>query len=280
MAQQKQRAALLTKHHKLALIAPALAPLGFEVQLTEAFDTDQLGTFSGEVARTQSPVDCVKTKAKLASELTALPYGLGSEGSFGGGPLPGLMNWDEELLCLYNHSSSQFIIARASGPVPLSEIETDQLELIKQHIAKHDAAQGWILCSPFGLSKQWVKGLTGFEQVCQALTEAKLLSSESTLAVPIRLSPDLRAHYCPSRRCYIEQAAAELAKRLQALCPVCAAADFWPDAFETGLPCSACTYPTQRVNYLIKHCKCCGHTEREAAADSFADPADCPLCNP
>lgn len=276
MKAKEQRAALLTKHQKLALIAPALAQVGLKLQLTEAFDTDALGSFSGETARTQSPLDCAKTKAKLACEATGLAIGIGSEGSFGGGPAPGLLNWDDEVLCLFYQDKQQFIMAYASGPVPLSDLKTDQLALIRAHLEQHDAAQGWLLSYSTGL----LKGLLGFDAIFQAVQHADLLSTSGQLTEVIRISPDLRAHLCPARQRYIQQAAAQLADRLLALCPVCQAADFWRKAHEPGLPCSACTYPTQRVKYYIKKCDCCGHTEHEPPAEPYAEPAYCPLCNP
>lgn len=276
MKPAEHRAALLTKHQKLALIAPALAQVGINVELTEAFDTDALGTFSGETPRTQSPLDCAKTKAKLACEATGLAIGIGSEGSFGGGPAPGLLNWDDEVLCLFNKDKQQFIMAYASGPVPLSDLETDQLALIRSHLEQHDAAQGWILSCSTGL----IKALQGFEALHRALQHANLLSTSLQLTEVIRISPDLRAHFCPARQHYIQKAAVQLAERLRALCPVCQAADFWRKAHELGLPCSACTYPTQRVKYYIKRCDCCGHTEHEPPAEPYAETAYCPLCNP
>ncbi|WP_333606893.1 hypothetical protein [Arsukibacterium sp.] len=63
-AKPLQYAAFLTKHHKVPLVAPALAEVGIMVQLTDLFDTDSLGSFSGEIPRTLSPLACVKTKAK------------------------------------------------------------------------------------------------------------------------------------------------------------------------------------------------------------------------
>jgi hypothetical protein len=276
MTTTEQQAALLTKHQKLTLIAPALAQVGIIVELTEAYDTDQLGTFSAEIPRTQSPLDCAKTKAKLACEATGLAMGIGSEGSFGGGPAPGLLNWDDELLCLFDRRKGQFIIAYASGPVPLSDLETDQIDRIRQHLEQHDATQGWILRYGSGLTK----GLIGFDAFYGALQQANLISHSAQLQEVVRVSPDLRAHLCPARQRYIQQAAAQLADRLQAFCPVCQAADFWRKERETGLPCSACSYPTQRVKYYIKRCDCCGHTEQEAATEALADPTYCPLCNP
>lgn len=270
------QAALLTKHHKLPLIAPALAELGITIALAEGFDTDSLGTFSGEVPRQLSPLDCVKTKARLAAELAALPLGIGSEGSFGGGPLPGLLNWDDELLCLYNAASGQFIIAHAAGAVPLSTIETQQLSQIRAHMEQQDPKQGWI-CSD---DKRVLKGLVGFDAVRTALQQAGLLLSDSEISHNIRLSPDLRAHLCPSRQRIIQQAAMQLASRLQSSCPKCHAPDFWRSGADKGLPCSVCHYPTHKVKGYNKKCSCCDYSLYEAAEQTHADPADCPLCNP
>lgn len=268
-------AALLTKHHKLALIAPALATAGIQVRSTDAFDTDTLGSFSGETPRLQTPLECARTKARLAAELTGLPIGIGSEGSFGGGPYAGLVNWDDELLLLLDTRTGQEIIAFAAGPVPLARLQTDQLAAIAQHLQQHDAAQAWICRYAAGVSK----GLLGFDQISQALVAAGLLHGQQ-LTETISLQPDLRAHFCPARQQYIEQAAAQLAERWLSLCPSCDKPDFWRKAVETGLPCEVCHFPTGRIKSYTKKCDCCGYMEQEPSRVKFADQGHCPLCNP
>lgn len=108
--------ALLTRHRKAAQVAPALAPLGLQVIETTAFDTNQLGSFSGEIARQQSARDCAREKARRACALTGLRLGIGSEGSFGGGPFPGLLNWDHELLLLHDAQTGR--TSPRSRPAP------------------------------------------------------------------------------------------------------------------------------------------------------------------
>jgi len=269
-------AALLTKHHKLALIEPVLAAIGIRVIDTDAFDTDTLGSFSGETPRRQTPLECARTKAQLAAELTGLPIGIGSEGSFGGGPYAGLVNWDDELLLLLDTRTGQEIVAVASGPVPLASLETESLAAIARHLQQHDAAQGWICSFSQGLAK----GLVGLEQVQAALTAAGLLTDAATLSEKIKLQPDLRAHLCPARQQYIQQAAQQLAARWQSLCPSCQQPDFWRKAVETGLPCEVCRYPTDRIKSYIKKCDGCGYIEREPSRVEFAEQGHCPLCNP
>jgi hypothetical protein len=284
LKQQQIQAALLTKHHKLALISPALSAVGIQVIATDAFDTDTLGSFSGETPRRQTPQECARTKAKLAAELTGLLIGIGSEGSFGGGPYAGLVNWDDELLLLLDTRTGQEMMAFASGPVPLASLETDQLAAIAQHLQQHDAAQGWI-CSygeadGQGRVKGMVKGLVGFEEVKSALSAAGLLLDAETLSETIKLQPDLRAHLCPARQSFIQQAAQQLAERWVSLCPSCHQPNFWRKAVETGLPCEVCHYPTGRIKSYTKKCDCCGYIEQEPSSVEFADQGHCPLCNP
>jgi len=272
--------ALLTRHDKAAAIAPALAELGLEVLSTDAFDTDSLGTFSGEVPRRLSPLDCARQKAKLACELTGLEIGLGSEGSFGGGPLPGLMNWDEELLVLTDISLGLEITAVASGPVQLAQFEPKSLADVEQRLAGYADDQGWILKLP----DQVIKGLRGPSQVTRQLQALQSIGSDGDLSAELQgrvtVEPDLRAMHCPQRRDYIRQAAVQLVERLSAPCPKCDAPDFWRRDVERGLPCAWCAEPTELPRAYICRCLHCGHETRQAAGQQHADPGNCSLCNP
>ncbi|SEA95290.1 DUF6671 family protein [Alkalimonas amylolytica] len=268
--------ALLTRHHKAALIAPELAALGLTLTATDAFDTDQLGTFSGEIARTLSPLDCARTKAKLACQLTGCSWGIGSEGSFGGGPFPGMLPWNEELLLLYDQLTGQEIVARVGMAVALTSIETQDWELVRQHLAKHDPKQGWMLRGPDG----WHKELQGEHAVLTALQSAGLLGPNLSLRQQITLQPDLRAHVCPPRQAVIQQAAAQLAQRLTAHCPHCSAPDFWVNDCVRGLPCGDCGFLTSQISSTIKRCSRCGHQEQQPVATAWADAKHCPSCNP
>lgn len=272
--------ALLTRHHKANVIAPPLALLGLEVHSTDAFDTDTLGTFSGEIERKLSPLDCARRKARLACELTGLSIGLGSEGSFGGGPLAGLMNWDEELLVLVDLEHDLEITAVSSGPVQLSEFAPHSVADVQRQLAPFPADQGWILKLPNQISK----GLVGPEQVAAQLEDWQLTNEAGDLPAELQgtvtLEPDLRAMHCPQRRDYIGRAAQQLAERLQSLCPGCGAPDFWRRQLERGLPCAWCAEPTELPRAFISRCLHCGHESRTASEQPQADPGNCPQCNP
>lgn len=262
--------ALLTRHQKLGLVAPALTPLGFQLQLTDAFDTDQLGTFSGEIARTLSPLNAARQKAQLAAELTGARYGLGSEGSFGGGPLPGLLNWDHEILVWLDTTTGQQVVAQAAGAVRVAPVSFHSLDSLSQQLAGAPVGQGWML----QLDNQLYKGLCSVAQISALLSQSTWFAGQQ-----LTLQPDLRAMHCPERMHYIRQAAQQLAVQLQQRCPNCQAPDFSVKQQQTGLPCACCLTPTTAIHWQQYQCDCCGHQSRQMI-EQLADPAVCPRCNP
>lgn len=268
--------ALLTKHGKADVIAPALSGLGLTVVATGDFDTDSLGTFSGEVERTLSPLECARTKAKLACKFTGLPLGLGSEGSFGGGPMPGLLNWDSELLVLHHAAKNFDIVAYAAGPVGLAPFDLLSLQALRDKLRDQDPRQAWIMRSEL----QVIKGLYGEADIVRNLRMLSLVDDKGRLGRRLRIEPDLRAMHCPQRRKYILQAAQQLADRLQTCCPTCDAPDFWTDEIQPGLPCADCGAPTRLPLALIRHCRVCHHKISEASRELLAEPGKCDLCNP
>ncbi len=274
-AYRAQPLALLTKHDKGAVIAPVLAQVGLSVITTDGFDTDALGTFAGEVERTLPPLECARRKARLACELTDSPVGLGSEGSFGGGPMPGIVNWDEEILVLHDAANDFEIVARASGPISLRQFDAESLSQLQQRLSRFAPDQAWIV----RYSDRVYKGLAGFEAVRARLNSLQWLDDDR-LHGAVRIEPDLRAMHCPERRAYIRKAAQQLAERLQSPCPICTAPNFWHDAVERGLPCRWCGEPSDVPAATIMRCQGCAYETRVPVPSEFADPGQCLRCNP
>jgi hypothetical protein len=81
---------------------------------------------------------------------------LGSEGSFGGGPAPGLINWNEEVLCLYHASTGNIVYAYAAGATPARGLSVQDTVPIKEAV-KNLPDQHWILQTEHNLEK----GLSG-----------------------------------------------------------------------------------------------------------------------
>ena len=90
---------IATKHKKENVIAP-LFRKAFEVEcfVDPFFDTDSLGTFTGEIERKEDPVTTLRQKCLLAMESNGCDLGIASEGSFGPHPSFFFMPSDDELM--------------------------------------------------------------------------------------------------------------------------------------------------------------------------------------
>ena len=265
--------ALLTKHAKGPLIAEALSSLGLSVFEETGFDTDSLGTFAGEVERTLSPIECARKKAQLACELAGTEYGMGSEGSFGGGPLPGIVNWNTELLVLFHAPSNRAVVAQHQTSVAVRAINKIDLDTLEHELASFDQKQGWIVKSPKSLHK----GILGPAAVKQRILD---LLESGCEADNIHVEPDLRALYCPERQNSIIKAAEQLAARLSARCPKCDWPDFYGGKPEPGLRCEQCDAPTHVPQHYTLCCAECGYVAKQPNPLERATAANCQWCNP
>lgn len=267
------RAALLSRHRKGTVVAPILRrSLDIEVCETEAFDTDLLGTFSGEIERVLSPRECAVRKATLACALTGLDFGLGSEGTFGAGPLGSIIAWNTELLAWHEQRTGITVIGSAAGPSAARRVAVASTEAACELVAGFPAGQAAIVRTSRGIRK----GLVGPGAVRAALEDWFGADLPESMTVEY----DLRAQHCPERRERIADAARDLVRRLQSVCPVCTRPDFSPDHIEPGLPCRDCGAPTGRTLRRTARCGGCGHALAYPVEDRSADPFYCEYCNP
>ncbi|MCE2593806.1 hypothetical protein K6Y31_03150 [Motilimonas cestriensis] len=260
------RVVLATKHEKARLIAPCLAPLGYFIEESSSFDTDSLGTFAGDIKRTLTPPQAALTKARKACELTGSDWGLGSEGSFGGGPAPGLINWNQEVLCLYQHSTGLSVYAKASGPTSLQGFHGQ--DGLLEHLNQYPK-QRWIM--------------RRFEQIDKGLSADEIFElwqSHEANVDNIQIEPDLRAMHCPERQLMIAKAGQDLARRLSEKCPQCQQVNFVIKEKQPGLPCAMCSLPTHQVKLSVRICDGCAYRSPEPQPVSRADPKYCQFCNP
>ena len=72
---------IATMHEKEKVIAPAFLDLMGLKMIKTKIDTDQLGTFTGEVERKGTPLTCVRQKCELAMKESKVTIGIASEGS-------------------------------------------------------------------------------------------------------------------------------------------------------------------------------------------------------
>lgn len=272
-------AVLATKHEKLPLVAPPLAAVGLEVKGV-AVDTDQLGTFTGEVPRPGPPLETAVAKARLGMAVTGSRLGLASEGSIGPHPASPFLTADIEIVVLVDADRDLVVWATATG-----------IDILAATQPCDPGGDPTALAGRFGLPGHAVivrpnqgppaplfKGLRELVEIEAAVASCAAASPDGQA----RVETDLRAHMCPSRQPTIRLAAERLAARLAAHCPACASPGWGLVDALTGLPCEWCGAPTDDLRAEIDGCPACGHRAERAvvAPGATADPGRCPRCNP
>jgi hypothetical protein len=270
--------ALLTKHGKERAIAPRLAEaLGATVSVTDAFDTDTLGTFTREIPRFGNQLEAARKKAELAIELTGCPLGLGSEGSFIPGPF-GLGSFNLEVITLVDRQRNLVITGAIRQPGHHASGTFDTWDAFAAFAEQAKFPSHALVLRPDDENHPHIrKGLADYEALRAAYDECRTLSKEGAVFA----ESDLRAHLNPTRMENIGAACDDLITRMMHACPACAAPGFGLAKIETGLPCSWCGEPTNDWKAEEFRCVSCPHTESKPRTDlQKADPGLCPHCNP
>ncbi len=274
-----RRLIIATKHQKEQVIAPLLEDaLGVTCFVDESFDTDLLGTFSGEVERELDPVSTARLKCLKAMELNNCDLGVASEGSFGVHPSIFFASADDEFLIFIDRKNDLEIIARElstetnfNGKAIKSEKDLmDFSELVKF------PSHALILKKSKEVTVDIVKAITSFEVLKN--TFHMLLQKHKTVFV----ETDMRALYNPSRMLVIEATAKKLVTKIQSSCPECQTPGFGVTDLKKGLPCDLCGSPTKSTLSLIYACQKCEHLSEELYPNNkkVEDPMYCDCCNP
>lgn len=278
LSYQGKLAWLSTKHQKLDLIAPAmLEVVDLEVRAIEV-DTDQLGTFSGEIPRTLSPLETAIAKAKLGLSETGGELGLASEGSIGPDPQNPFLVSDIELvvfidiandLVIHEAHRSFEIVAQNKSVKPGANLDDflDSIDFPNQGlIARVPKSDGLI-----------IKGLKSREELQVAITNLHGLSDSQEVV----LETDFRAHQSPSRRKNIQIAAKKLAQRIASACPGCKTPGFGLVRYQRGISCEACGIRNdEAIAGEILCCVKCEYSEPGAVIARSLPAERCDWCNP
>ncbi len=264
--------ALLTQHGKQAAIEQPLAPAGYRVHTVNGFDTDLLGTFTGETARKGSQLDAATSKAKIATQHGDTRYGLGSEGSFGTDPYVGMTPWAREVLVWWDALEQRSVHALAQGPATNYAQTTAPTWADAQRFAQQAGfpAHGVVVGKP---------GEAGFSKDCGDWLALEVQFHLARAAGPVWLETDMRAHRNPQRMAMIGLCAKVLADRLQCRCPACARVGFGVETPLAGAVCEACGAPTSAVRAKHVVCEGCGYSE-DVPLQATVPASRCEHCNP
>ncbi len=270
---------IATKHKKERVIAPPLEKaIGVRCFVDENFDTDALGTFSGEIERQQDPLSTARLKCLQAMELNNCDLGVASEGSFGPHPSLFFASADDEILIFIDKKNDLEIVVRElstetnfNGKAVKSEREL--LEFAEQ--AKFPS-HALILKPTKTNTEDIVKGIKN---------EADLLKAFDTIISKhgkAFVETDMRAMYNPSRMAVIAKATKKLEAKIQSECPNCNTPGFGITDYKKGLPCELCGFPTESTLSAIYECQKCNFTKEEFHPNGkeTEDAMYCGFCNP
>ena len=274
-----RRVAFLTQHGKQDLVkAPLESALGCELVHTDAYDTDQLGTFTREIARPGSQLDAARRKAQIGMTLTGAPVGLASEGTFGTDPFGGFMPWNTELLLWVDPAHPLEVTGIAHGPAQSLHRTVNSLDELIRFAQDAKFPEHHLVMRPEHEDHlQIVKNIHDEQTLVRTFAQLQAASANGLVFV----ENDLRAFCNPTRQALIRKACDDLIRKLQSLCPQCQSPGFWVQSRTAGLPCSACGQKTRLPIAEVWHCKPCQHEEqRPLASAAWADPSRCDFCNP
>jgi hypothetical protein len=270
---------IATKHNKEEVIAPLFENyLQVECVVATKFDTDLLGTFSGEIERKLDVIETLRQKCLLAIENTTFDLVVASEGSFGSHPTIFFAQADDELMIFKDIKNDIEIIARNLS----TDTNFDGI-VIKNQKALEDFAtkvkfpsHGIILKSSEKNPEIINKDIGSISDLIVAYIE--LSKQHSTIFA----ETDMRAFRNPTRMQVIKECVEKLIEKINTLCPSCNFPGFEIKQVNAGLPCELCGSKTKSTLSHTYGCLRCDYKEEKyfPLNKKVEDPTYCDYCNP
>lgn len=270
---------IATNHRKELVIQPILErELNVNCFTLALFDSDQFGTFSGEIERSQSPYDTLKAKCHLGYKLTACDLVIATEGSFGAHPdLPFCAAHDELILLMdfKNNVSFSARILTTETNFQGKKIRSEE-ELIAFGESIDFPNQAIILRNEEQSMLYLKKGINDWDELLMAFRVCMRRHDN------VFVETDMRAMHNPLRMKQIEQLSLKLMAQLKVLCPSCEMPGYGVTSVLPGLPCWICETPTSSVLKHVLTCAACQHQEEVYFPNGrqTEEPTFCPACNP
>nr|WP_309755170.1 DUF6671 family protein [Flavobacterium sp.] len=270
---------IATKHQKEIKIAPILEKeLAVKCFTSDVFDTDLLGTFSGEIQRKDDAFTTLRNKCIGASIANNCDLIFSSEGSFGVHPSIFFANANVELVMLKDFKNDIEIVAREISMETNfnGKTITSEYELLAFAEQIQFPSHGIILRPAEKVYTKIHKGIVTHELLLQHYKELK------AEFISVYAETDMRALFNPTRMKVIEKATHNLIEKIKHLCPNCSTPGFDIVTAKAGLPCENCSLPTRSTLSYLYQCKKCNHTENKLypRGIQFEDPTYCDNCNP
>jgi hypothetical protein len=270
---------IATKHQKEKVIAPILnKQLQVNCFSSAIFDTDSLGTFSGEIERKNDALTTVRLKCIEANKLTKCSLIIASEGSFGAHPHAFFAHANEELLLLKDFKNDlEFVAREISFETNFNGTSlSNEAELLQFTKNSKFPSHGIILKSSEKKFQKVYKGITDSKKMVYYFNSLK-----EEFGV-VYAETDMRAMFNPTRMKVIALATQKLVDKIKNKCPECATPGFDVIKANSGLVCENCNAPTRSILSLTYQCKKCFFKEDTVypKGKTKEDPTFCDNCNP
>lgn len=270
---------IATKHQKEIVITPLLEKeLGVNCFISADFDTDLLGTFSGEIERKNDALTTLRNKCIGAAVATNCDLVVASEGSFGAHSSLFFVHANEELVMLKDFKNDLEIIGKEISLETNfnSRLITTESELLEFAAQVQFPSHGIILRASQKKQQTVHKGIVNKTLLLQHFKEL-IAEFDAVYA-----ETDMRALFNPTRMNVIRKATKQLIAKINNLCPSCKTPGFEIVAAQAGLPCENCRFPTRSTLSYLYQCKKCLYNTKKLYPRriQFEDPTFCDNCNP
>jgi len=272
---------LTTKHQKANALSPPFASiLGAHVR-EYVVDTDQLGTFTGEIPRKGTALDAVIKKCRMSIENLNAEFAVASEGSFGPHPVLAFMPADFEVLHFIDTRRDFHLnMTHYSTKTNYNMCSVSSVEQLLEFARKTLFPSHALVVRPDGddVKSPVFKGLLTVADLEAAFHESVKFSPKKMAWV----ETDMRAHCNPTRMDVIRELAEAMAVRLNCLCVHCGTPGWGKIKAVEGLPCRWCGSETRDIKYEVYGCQKCDYQQQRPPPheQETADPGNCLYCNP
>lgn len=274
-----QKVFFATKHAKEKILEPLFSEI--EMTLVAArVDTDQFGTFSGEVERKGSVRDTLREKIKACElENPEAQFSLASEGSFMPHPYLGFLPSNlESLLLRHRDTGTEIYSEYLSVQTVHSKENFGSNDDYTRFLKDIDFPNQHVIVHPVDSLVPVFKGLRGKDELLRAIDEVRRVANLEVISI----STDLRATGSPSRRRAIYNAGVSMLDKLKSKCPDCNFPGFGVSRSIAGLECECCGAETMVTKNVVHSCSRCAFEAIKHRPDGriYAEVRDCSYCNP
>lgn len=270
---------IATKHQKEKVIAPLLtSELGLNCIVPESLDTDEFGTFSGEIERADNPIDTARKKCLKAIEISGCDIAIANEGSFNMHPTIYFAHADYETILIYDKKNNfEFFHHEISTNTNFNGSEITSYEEL-EHFAEivKFPSHAIILRKDKDSKDDIYKGISSHDELKRFYFKLNKKYSK------VYAETDMRAMFNPTRMTVIKEALIKLIAKIKTPCPECNTPGFSVKEYKPGLPCENCGALTRSTLLHIYACQTCNHQEeiKYPHHKRNEDPMYCDFCNP